>query len=214
MNKNDILKAFDTAYDKATHGIQYVSPPIEKLAEDYLSKYPNKKNAAKAMLNNQVVKCTASGFLTGFGGLITMPVTVPANIGSVLYVQMRMIACTAYIGGYDLTSDQTQSFVYACLVGVSVNEICKKFGIQLGEKVALNGIKRIPGKTLIKINQKLGFRFITKFGEKGLINLGKMIPIVGSVINGGLDFAETRIIADRAFKMFIKGDFSVGESLD
>lgn len=43
------------------------------------------------------------------------------------------------------------------------------------------------------------------------MNLGKLIPVVGSVISGGLDFAETKIIADRAYKMFFKNDFSVGE---
>ena len=57
---------------------------------------------------------------------------------------------------------------------------------------------------MTKINQKIGFRFITKMGEKGIVNLGIMIPCVGAVINGGLDFAETKIIADRAYKMFLK----------
>lgn len=32
--------------------------------------------------------------------------------------------------------------------------------------------------------------------------------------NGGLDFAETKIIADRAYKMFFEGDFSAGEKND
>lgn len=78
------------------------------------------------MLKNQILKCTTSGFLTGFGGIITLPITIPTNIGSVLYVQMRMIACTAYLAGYDLKSDQVQTFVYACLAGVSVNQLIKK----------------------------------------------------------------------------------------
>ena len=32
-----------------------------------------------------------------------------------------------------------------------------------------------------------------------------------SIINDGLDFAETKIIADRAYKMFFEGDFSSGD---
>lgn len=58
-------------------------------------------------------------------------------------------------------------------------------------------------------NQKVGFRFITKFGSKGLINLGKAVPVVGGVLGGGFDFAETRVIASRAYKMFIEGDIEV-----
>ena len=83
-----------------------------------------------------------------------MPVSIPANVGSVLYVQMRMIACTAYMASYDLNSDQTQTFVYACLAGVTVNNILKQAGIQFGVKFANGVIKKIPGKVLTKINHK------------------------------------------------------------
>ncbi len=208
---DDVMKMLNTCYDKSLHGINKVSPPINEFANDYLKKEPDNKKAAKAMLKNQIAKCTTSGFITGFGGFITMPVTIPANIGSVLYVQIRMIACTAYLAGYDLNSDQVQTFVYACLAGVSVNGVVKQAGIKVGVKMAEKAIQKIPGKALTKINQKIGFRFITKFGEKGIVNLGKMIPGVGAIINGGLDFAETKIIADRAYKMFFEGDFSAGE---
>ena len=107
LTQESIMKILDTCYQKAVDGIPHVSPSVEDLANDYLKKHPNKERAAKAMINNQVVKCTTSGFITGFGGFITMPVAIPANISSVLYVQMRMIACCAYMSGYELKSDQT-----------------------------------------------------------------------------------------------------------
>ena len=127
---------------------------------------------------------------------------------------MRMVCCAAHMGGYDLKSDQVRTFIYACIAGVSVNQLTKRFAVQFGNKMAKVAIEKIPGKVLTKINQRLGFRFITKFGEKGLINLGKMIPGVGAAINGGMDFAETKAIANRAYNMFIKGNFEVGEELE
>ena len=214
ITQTDVMKMLDTCYDKALHGINKVSPPIEQFANDYVRKEKDPQKAAKVMLKNQVAKCTTSGFITGFGGAVTLPVSIPANIGSVLYIQTRMIACTAYLAGYDLNADQVQTFVYACLAGVSVNGVVKNAGIKVGVKVAEKAIQKIPGKALTKINQKIGFRFITKMGEKGIVNLGKMIPGVGAVINGGLDFAETKIIADRAYKMFFEGDFSAGDKED
>lgn len=42
--------------------------------------------------------------------------------------------------------------------------------------------------------------------SKGVIDLGKMIPVVGGAISGGFDLVETRIIAARAHKMFVKGE--------
>ena len=208
ISQEDIMALLATCYEKCLNGVPHVSPSVEELAKDYLSKYSTKQQACKAMLNNQIIKCTTSGFITGFGGIITLPVTVPANIGSVLYVQMRMIACTAYMAGFELNSDQTQTFVYACLAGVSVNKLVKQAGIKFGGKFANGLIKKIPGKVLTKINQKVGFRFITKFGSKGIINLGKLVPGVGAVIGGGLDLVETKAISARAYKWFFEGDFS------
>ena len=64
-------------------------------------------------------------------------------------------------------------------------------------------LKKLPGTVLTKINQKVGFRFVTKFGQKGLINLGKMVPVAGGIIGGGMDFVGTRKIAKIAYKTFI-----------
>lgn len=148
----DIMTLLDTLYQKALAGVPKVSVPVSAMALDYMSKHSTKKVAAKAMLKNQVIKCATSGFLTGFGGIVTLPVAIPANISSVLYVQMRMIACTAYMAGYDLHSDQVQTFVYACLAGVSVNLLVKRFGVKFGVKIA-EGLAKKNSRTCLNRNQ-------------------------------------------------------------
>lgn len=208
LTKENIMDMLDNLYDKVVKGIDKVSPSIEVLANNYLVKSCDTQTAAKKFIAFQIAKCTTSGFLSGLGGLITLPVTIPANVGSVIYVQMRMIACLAYMGGYDIHSDQVQTLVYACLAGISLDQIVKNIGIQFGTKITMNMVKKIPGSILTKINQRVGFRFLTKFGSKGIINIGKAVPFVGGIIGGGLDFTETKIIADRAYKMFINGELS------
>ena len=209
MTEEDIMKLLDSCYEKCLNGIPKVSPSVEELDNDYLKKHRTTEEACRAMLKNQIAKCTTSGVVTGFGGFITMPVAIPANVGSVIYVQMRMIACVAYMADYELDSDQTQTFIYSCLAGVAVNGLLKQAGIKIGVKFTNGLIKKIPGKVLTKINQKVGFRFITKFGTKGIVNLGKLLPGVGAIVGGGLDLVETKIIAERAYKWFFKGDFWV-----
>jgi len=209
ITQAEIMQVLDKLYDQSIKGIAKVSPPIDELAANYLQKSKSVEQASQSFVRYQIAKCTTSGFLTGLGGLITLPVAIPANVGSVMYVQMRMIACLAYMGGYDTNSDQVQTLVYACLAGISIDQILKNVGIQFGTKFTMAMVKKIPGTVLTKINQKVGFRFITKFGTKGLINLGKAIPLVGGVIGGGFDLVETKVIADRAYKLFIKGDFEV-----
>ena len=209
ITQEQVMQLLDKLYEGSIQGIQKVSPPVTELASNYLEKHNDVESAAKSFVNYQIAKCTTSGFLTGLGGLITLPITIPANIGSVLYVQMRMIACLAYMGGFDTNSDQVQTLVYACLAGISIDQLLKNVGIQFGLKFTTAMVKKIPGTVLTRINQKVGFRLLTKFGTKGLINIGKAVPIVGGIIGGGFDLVETKIIADRAYKMFINGDLSV-----
>lgn len=51
-------------------------------------------------------------------------------------------------------------------------------------------VKKIPNEVIKNINQKVGFRLLTKFREKGVINLGKCIPLVGCL-------TENRITSKR-----------------
>ena len=150
-----------------------------------------------------VTKCTTTGFLTGLGGLITLPATITADIGSSMYVQIRMIAAIAVMGGYSLQDDVVKSMVFATLLKVEVGNLLKQVGVKTANRASLQLLKKLPGTVLTKINQKLGFRFLTKFGQKGVINLVKVVPVAGGVVNGGLNLVETKAIGKRAMKVFL-----------
>ena len=209
MIEKQMITFLDELYVRALDGVPGVSEPIEALANDYLTKHATVEKAAESFINYQIAKCTTSGFVTGLGGILTLPIAIPANISSVLYVQMRMIACLAYMGGHEVRSDQVKTFVYACLAGIGVGDILKRLGIEISKKMAVQVIKKIPTKLIIAINKKVGFRLLTKFGSKGLINLGKGVPVLGGILGGAFDYVETKAIGNRAYKMFIEHDFDV-----
>lgn len=206
ITEEQMLDVLNSLYIKSVNGIPKVSLPIDDLVNDYISKNQDVELAAKSLINNSTVKCGTSGFLTGLGGFTTMIATLPANITSVMYVQLRMCCAIAKMGDYDIHSDQVQTLVYACLTGSAVADVLKHAGIQFGNKFGVAMVKKIPGTTLKVINQKVGFRFITKFGEKGIINLGKVVPVLGGVIGGSVDVASTRVIGNNAYKIFLKGE--------
>lgn len=191
MLEREMMSLLDKCYDGALEGILPGERTVEELAEDYLMKNSDKEKAIDDLIAYQTVLCGTNGFVAGLGGLLVLPVAIPANIASVIYVQLRMIAAIAYINGYDIHSDQVRILAYTCLTGSSATNILKNVGIKIGEKAAVNTLKKIPGAILVKINQQVGFRLVTKFGQKGLINLGKMIPILGGVIGGGFDTVTT-----------------------
>lgn len=197
------LEILEKCYTSAIEGLP-TSDSATILGEEYLRKYGyDKKLAVEKLVNAQVAKCATTGFLTSVGGALTLPVAISADIGVNVYVQLRMIASIAVIGGYNPYDDEVKTLAYMCLVGMAGTDIVKNVGIKVGEKVTINMLKKIPGKMLIKINQAIGFRLITRAGTKGVINLIKIIPGVSGVIGGGIDAVATKNIAKRATDCFI-----------
>ena len=202
LSETVIMKTLDYAYDKAVNGVPGLDS-AQEMAENYLAKGGKKIDMANSLIRWQNTKATTSGFLTGLPGVIAMPITIPANIASVLYVQVRMIAALAYLGGHDVKDDKVKTLVYLCLAGNGAKDIVKDLGIVIGKKIATQSVKNISGKTITTINQKVGFRLLTKFGEKGVINIGKAIPILGGIIGGTFDLVATNTIGNIARKTFI-----------
>lgn len=202
LTETVIMKTLDYAYDKAVNGVSGFDS-AQEMAENYMAKGGKKIDMANSLIRWQNTKATTSGFLTGLPGVIAMPITIPTNIASVLYVQVRMIAALAHLGGHDVKDDKVKSLVYLCLAGNGAKDIIKDIGIVIGKKVATQSVKNISGKTITAINQKVGFRLLTKFGEKGAINIGKAIPILGGVIGGTFDLVATNTIGNIARNTFI-----------
>lgn len=198
-----IMQVLDWAYDKAVNGTPGLDSAFE-LAEDYMKGNGSRVDQVNSLIRWQNTKAGTSGFLTGLGGIITLPVTVPANIASVMYVQIRMIAAIAHMGGHNLKDDKVKTLIYACLTGNAAKDILKDVGIVFGRKLTESAIKNISGKTITAINQKVGFRLLTKFGEKGLVNLGKAIPLVGGLVGATFDSVATNTIGNIARSAFIE----------
>ncbi|MFS2139165.1 EcsC family protein [Duganella sp. Dugasp56] len=202
LTHTKVMQALDWAYEKAVNGVAGLDS-AEEMANEYLAGSGTLEEKINSLIRWQNTKAGTSGFLTGLGGILTMPVTIPANIASVMYVQIRMIAAIAKMCNQDLNSDRVKTLVYACLAGDAAKDILKDVGIVVGSKIATNAIKNISGKTITAINQKVGFRLLTKFGEKGVINLVKIVPFVGGVVGGTVDAVATNLIGNVARSTFI-----------
>ena len=116
--------------------------------------------------------------------------------------QTRMVAAIAHMRGFDLKDDQVRTLVYVALTGQAAADILKQAGIKIGTNMSRVLIKRIPFEVIKQINKRVGFRLVTKFGEKGVINLGKCIPLVGGAIGGTIDAVGTRTIGKTAKRVF------------
>lgn len=225
QSQSVVLKGIDKIYEAVVSGSVPGTDSATELAESYLAEYKNPLDAANALVRWQNAKAAIDGAIMGLGGFLTTLVTLPVNVASVLFIQIRMIAAIAYIGGIrDLRNDKIQTAIKCCLLGESFSSVAKEKGIEIAQKVALKKLMpKISGKMLTKINRAVGFRLITKFGSKGIVNLGKGIPLLGALVGAVIDGVSTNIVGNVAIKTFIEcndeeitntEDNCVGESIE
>ncbi len=205
LTEESIQQILDWIYEKAINGIPGVES-AQQLADNFMDAGKSNKKIISSLVNWQIAKATTTGFLAGLGGLILLPLTLPASFTSVTFIQMRMIAAIAIMGGYNPHDDRVKTLVYACLTGASLKDLLKGAGISLTTKLTKSAINSISGQALKVINQRVGFRLITKFGEKGIVNLGKLIPIAGGIVGGTIDGFSTKAIGQIASKVFLTED--------
>jgi len=190
----------------AAQGIEGVPPlsSAKNLAVEYKidQGYENDDERVDSLINWETTKNFTSGFIAGLGGVITLPVSIPSALGASWVIQARMAGAIAHIYGHNLTEDRVRTLVLLSLLGDASKEVVKSAGIKVGQKLTEKVISQIPGKTLIEINKKVGFRLITKAGEKGVLNLTKFVPVVGGVVGGALDAAACRAVGRVAKHLF------------
>jgi uncharacterized protein (DUF697 family) len=202
MNHSTVMRVLDWAYEKAISGMPGLDS-APQLASSFMDKEGTLRDKANSLIRWQNAKAGTSGFVTGIGGLMTLPVAIPANLASVLYIQIRMIAAIAHMGGYDLRDEKVKTLVYMCLVGNFAKDILQETGIRLGTKFTAMAVERISEKSLLLINQRVGFRLLATSSTKGMINLGKAVPLVGGIIGGSIDVAATNTIGNMARNTFL-----------
>lgn len=190
VNKGIIAKTLDWAYSKAVSGFTGVDSAYD-LGNSYLAQKGSLEDQVDSLIKWQVAKAATSGFVTGLGGVMIMPLTVPTNIASVIYVQIRMIAAIAYMGGHDIREDRVKSLIYICMVGNGAKELLKDMSVKAGERLAA------------KIAEKVSTNIASKTGQKSVTSLGKAVPVLGSVVGGSYDAITTRVVGKVAKKIFI-----------
>jgi hypothetical protein len=208
MNKNEESRALTLVKwisDKAIDGV----PPLSSahdLADEYLIDrgYKNHSSRVDALINWETTKNFTSGFVTGLGSILVLPFSLPAAFGASWIIQARMAAAIARIYDHNIHSDRVRTFIIAALVGDSLKDIAKASGIVIGRGLAKSLIEKLPGKVLIEFNKRVGFRLLTKAGEKGAINLIRGVPFVGGVVGGAFDAVACRVVGRNARALFVR----------
>ncbi|MBW0089615.1 EcsC family protein [Pseudonocardia oceani] len=175
---------------------------VEVADEHLIAAGGDREEAVRRLIATHVRLAAGSGFVTGLGGIATLPVSVPAAMAGLYVVATRMSAGIAHLRGYDVRTEEVHSAILISLLGSAGAATLKKAGVEIGKKSTAAALNRLPGKVLIELNKKVGYRLVTKAGEKGVVNLSKLVPLVGGPIGATIDGLGCRTIATYAMSVF------------
>ncbi|HEV2797541.1 MAG TPA: EcsC family protein [Nocardioides sp.] len=175
-----------------------------ELADEALAKTGgDREEAINRLARSAMVGGGIGGFVTGLGGFVTMPVSLPANVAEFYIQAVRMVGGIATLRGYDLTEPRVRTAILLTLVGSDSDEVLKKAGMATGgSRVTSYALRGLPPAALMVVNKAVGFRLMRGVSEKVLSRFGRGIPVAGGLVGGGIDGYMMKKIADHAMKEF------------
>lgn len=206
-NESKALALVKSILNQGINGVPPILPSATAFADSFMDydcwKNINcKENVVRKMIKRRCFENFLTGTVTSLGGVITLPVNIIASLGASWVIQANLAAAIAYVYEHDLRDDHIRTAVLLSILGDSAAQVLKKAGVKITEKALYKAISKIPGKVLIEINKKVGFRLLTKAGEKGVINLVRGIPIAGAIVGGTVDAVICNQVGKMANKLF------------
>lgn len=161
------------------------------------------EKAIRRIVSETTVASATSGFLTGLGGFVTMPVTVPANLAGSAIHNARMVAAITHLRGWDIKDPAVANLIMLVVAGESASAALRTVGVKVGQELTKTAIGKIPIEVIRRVNRKVGFMLLAKFGTKrSAVTLVKAVPFVGGAVGGTVDAGYTRTVAAAAKKTF------------
>ncbi len=173
------------------------------VADEHLVAAGGDRDAAiRRLVASHVRLAAMSGFVTGLGGLATLPVAVPAATAGLYVLATRMSAGIAHLRGYDIGTPEVRSAILVSLLGSAGASVLKRAGVEIGRRSAAAALERASVRLLTEINKRIGYRLLARAGARGVTNLGKLVPLVGGPIGATVDGLSCRTIATFARHTF------------
>jgi hypothetical protein len=195
-------RLIDQVIELGVNGGGPLSGAADTADEHLVAANGDRELAVRTLVSSHVRLAALSGFVTGLGGIVTLPVAVPAATAGLYVLATRMSAGVAHLRGYDIGTAEVRSAILVSLLGSAGASVLKRAGVEVGRRSAAGALEKVSARLLIEINKRVGYKLVAKAGEKGVAALGKLVPFVGGPIGATVDGLSCRTIATYARHTF------------
>jgi hypothetical protein len=205
LQESDYLRLVECLLLTARQGVPHLKlRSAAELAQEYKvnPKFKDNHHRVREMIKWETSKNFSTGFITGLGGLVTLPVAIPTALSASWMIQARLAAAVALVYGHDMSDARIQTLTLLCILGDTGKEVVKRAGIKLGTELTEQALSKISTEVLMQINKQVGFRLLAKAGETGMVNLVHIVPIAGGIVGGTVDAVTCRAVGHTARHVF------------
>jgi len=174
------------------------------VAAKRLAESADREAAIGALVTQHIALASAQGFVTSVGGLVTLPVGLPANIAGLAVLHTRMIAAIAHLRGYDVEDRRVRAALTLTLLGEA-------------EVLRLLRAGRLPATPLVvatapvfdpvlerEISERVMGSLAGRLGGKHVaVIVLRRIPLVGGGVGAVVDGMLTSGLAGYARREFV-----------
>jgi hypothetical protein len=179
LASNFVRQAFETAVD-GLGPFKGAAPAADaKLAKHH----GDRARAIGDVVDSHVSLAGAQGFLTNIGGLLSMTVTVPANVSGLALLQSHMVGGIAHLRGYDLEDPRVRNAVLACMLGGDTVAALVKAKKLPSSPMAIATAPAYDPVLDLRISSHVAAELLERVAQKRtLAALGRRVPVFGGSV--------------------------------
>jgi uncharacterized protein (DUF697 family) len=157
--------------------------------------------AVSAIIEQHVAYAGGQGFVTSLGGLILLPISMPANLAGLAILQVRMVGAIAHLRGYDVDESRVRTAVTAVLLGEDAVEDMVKKGKLPSTPLAIATAPVHDPELDRKLATEISGALSLRVGGKRLgLVAARRIPLLGGGVGAVVDGVETYRVGKYAEK--------------
>jgi len=180
------------ALHRAIVGVGPLPGAAEAALEQLEEQHGNVNKAVREVIENHVAYASVGGFATNVGGLVTMAVTLPANVAGLALIQCRMVAGIAHLRGYDLDDPRVRDAILVTLLGADkVNRQVRQKKLPAPPMAIATAPVHDPDLDRIVAAEVTSELLTRVAGKQFVTSMGRKVPIVGGVVGASVDGWET-----------------------
>lgn len=179
-------------------------PGARAAAAKKLEEKGDREAAIDAIVTQHIGLASAQGFVTSVGGLVTVPIGLPANLAGMAVLSVRMVAAVAHLRGYDVTDRRVRAAIALAMLGEDEVRKLVSEGKLPTTPLAVATAPVFDPQLERQISERVAGSLTGRIGGKHLaVIVLRRIPLIGGGVGAAVDGLLTFGLAGYARREFV-----------